>query len=51
MRRVNCTQFYEEGRITIMGQDLMLREVFTPMTSLSMSVLEFEPIDEEWLAD
>ncbi|MCJ1349846.1 hypothetical protein MMC31_008088 [Peltigera leucophlebia] len=43
MRRVDCTQFYGEGRITIMGQDLTLREVPTPVMPLSMFIPEFEP--------
>lgn len=30
-----------------MGQDLILREVPTPMTLLSMPVVEFELIDKE----
>lgn len=30
-----------------MGQDLMLREMPTPMTLLSIPVVEFELIDEE----
>lgn len=51
MRRVNCMQFYGEGRVTIMGQDLVLREVPTPITPLSMPVVEFDPGDEEWSTD
>lgn len=34
-----------------MCQDLTLREVLTPITPLSISVMKFKSIDEEWLAD
>lgn len=51
MRRVNFTHIYAEGKITIMGQDLTLREVPIPMTPLSIPIVEFKLIDEEWSAD
>lgn len=47
MRRVNCTHIYGKRKITIMGQNLTLREVPTSMTSLSMLVVQFKLIDEE----
>ncbi|MCJ1345426.1 hypothetical protein MMC31_003633 [Peltigera leucophlebia] len=42
MRRVNCMQFYGEGRITIMSQDPTFQEVPMPVMLLSMYIPEFE---------
>lgn len=51
IKQVSCIQFYGEKKMIIMGQDLILREMPMPMTPLSILVVEFKLVDEEWLAD
>ena len=48
MRRVNCTQVYGEGRVTIMGRDLYVMDIPLPILHIDMglSTIEFDEDDK-----
>ena len=48
MRRVNCTQVYGEGRVTIIGRDLCVMDVPLPIIRIGMGlpIIEFDEDDK-----
>ena len=45
---MNCTQVYGEGRVTIMGRDLCVMDVPSPIIPIDMSLptVEFDEDDK-----
>lgn len=52
MRRINCTQVYREGKVTIIGNDLCVIDIPSPIIPFDMpglSTIEFD--EDEMTAD
>lgn len=51
MRRVNCTQVYGEGKVTIMGNDLCVMDVPSPIIPIDMGLPTIEFDEDKKTAD
>lgn len=51
VRRVNCTQVYGEGKVTIMGNDLCVMDVPSPIIPIDMGLPTIEFDEDEKTAD